>query len=414
MRGVALVAERDDPRHAGSLRGRSRDVGARRPAAADSPTEAQSRVVDVIVRNPQLASYADLADIAQRVDVNSSTVVRAAQALGYRGWPDLQRELRARYLVLISTEDKLTQSGEHRSPLHDALTHDIDNLRQTLDNNTAAEAEAAIATVAATKSILVLGAGSFAGPASVMAHLGSTMGYPISLENRGGVHLASAVNSLGPGDALVVVNLWRSMKQIIVAAEAAREAGAAVVAITDMRRGRLATTVAEHLLIVPSEGISFFQSVTAPPRWSTVCWPECRRLSRSAAGRPSAAPNSCGRTWTSTWSRGAGHQTAPGTPSRHPASFGLPYQKASRARPCPTRALPDTVPQARRPCRRRGEGRPATRPRRRPSSTPHPSGAEIIALGPRPPPHETSSRATSRPSSPPPSLLPTPLRQELS
>ncbi|AGP51926.1 MurR/RpiR family transcriptional regulator [Streptomyces rapamycinicus] len=226
-------------------------------------SKAQSRVVDVIVRNPQLASYADLAEIAQRADVNSSTVVRAAQALGYRGWPDLQRELRARYLVLISTEDKLTQSGEHRSPLHDALTHDIDNLRQTLDNNTAAEAEAAIATLAAAKSILVVGAGSFAGPASVMAHLGSTMGYPISLENRGGVHLASAVNSLGPGDVLVVVNMWRSMKQIIVTAEAAREAGAAVVAITDMRRGRLATTVAEHLFIVPSEGISFFQSVTA-------------------------------------------------------------------------------------------------------------------------------------------------------
>ncbi|MEU4892568.1 MurR/RpiR family transcriptional regulator [Streptomyces sp. NPDC044780] len=226
-------------------------------------SKAQSRVVDVIVRNPQLASYADIAEIAQRADVNNSTVVRAAQTLGYRGWPDLQRELRARYLVLISTEETLAEHGEHRSPLHDALTHDIDNLRQTMDNNTAAEAEAAIATLAGATSILVIGVGSFAGPASVMAHLGSTMGYPISLENRAGVHLASAVNSLGPGDVLVVVNMWRSMKQVIAAAEAAAEAGAAVVAITDMRRGRLATTVADHLLIVPSEGISFFQSVTA-------------------------------------------------------------------------------------------------------------------------------------------------------
>lgn len=171
--------------------------------------------------------------------------------------------MRARYLVLISTEDTLAEHGEHRSPLHDALTHDIDNLRQTLEHNTAADAEASIATLAAAKSILVIGVGSFAGPAGVMAHLGSTMGYPISLENRSGVHLASAVNSLGPGDALIVVNMWRSMKQVIAAAEAAHTAGAAVVAITDMRRGRLATTVADHLLIVPSEGISFFQSVTA-------------------------------------------------------------------------------------------------------------------------------------------------------
>jgi DNA-binding MurR/RpiR family transcriptional regulator len=232
-------------------------------ALPDLPlSKAQSRVVDVIARNPQLSSYADIAEIAQRADVNNSTVVRAAQHLGYRGWPDLQRELRSRYLVMISTEDTLTEHGEHRSPLHDALNHDIENLRLTLDSNTADDAEAAIATMAAAKSIIALGLGSFAGPASVMAHLGSTMGYPITLENRGAVHLASSANALGPGDVLVVINMWRSMRQIIVTAEAAKQAGAKVVAISDMRRGRLAA-VADHLLVVASEGISFFQSVTA-------------------------------------------------------------------------------------------------------------------------------------------------------
>ena len=232
-------------------------------ALPDVPlSKAQTRVVDVIARNPQLSSYADIAEIAQRADVNNSTVVRAAQHLGYRGWPDLQRELRSRYLVMISTEDTLAEHGEHRSPLHDALNHDIENLRLTLDSNTADDAEAAIATMAAAKSIIVLGLGSFAGPASVMAHLGSTMGYPITLENRGAVHLASSANALGPGDVLVVINMWRSMRQIIVTAEAAKQAGAKVVAITDMRRGRLAA-VADHLLVVASEGISFFQSVTA-------------------------------------------------------------------------------------------------------------------------------------------------------
>jgi DNA-binding MurR/RpiR family transcriptional regulator len=225
-------------------------------------TKAQSRVVEVIARNPQLSSYADIAEIAQRADVNNSTVVRAAQHLGYRGWPDLQRELRSRYLVMISTEDTLTEHGEHRSPLHDALNHDIENLRLTLESNTADDAEAAIAAMAAARSITVVGIGSFAGPASVMAHLGSTMGYPIALENRGGVHLASSTNTLGKGDVLVVINMWRSVRQVIVAAEAAKAAGATVIAISDMRRGRLAAA-ADHLLVVASEGISFFQSVTA-------------------------------------------------------------------------------------------------------------------------------------------------------
>ncbi|WP_396136272.1 MULTISPECIES: MurR/RpiR family transcriptional regulator [unclassified Arthrobacter] len=225
-------------------------------------SKSQARVVEVIARNPQLSSYADIAEIAQRSDVNNSTVVRTAQRLGYRGWPDLQRELRSRYLVMISTEDTLLEHGEHRSPLHDALNHDIENLRLTLDSNTAEDVEAAISALAAAKSITAIGIGSFAGPASVMAHLGSTMGYPITLENRGGVHFASAANNLGPGDVLVVVNMWRSVQQVIVTAEAAKQSGATVVAISDMRRGRLAAA-ADHLLIVASEGISFFQSVTA-------------------------------------------------------------------------------------------------------------------------------------------------------
>lgn len=65
---------------------------------------AQRRAVDVILRNPQLATYAELAEIAARADVDASTVVRASQSLGYRGWLDLQRELRSRYLATISSE----------------------------------------------------------------------------------------------------------------------------------------------------------------------------------------------------------------------------------------------------------------------------------------------------------------------
>lgn len=230
--------------------------------AGASLPKAQNRVADVIMRNPQLSSYAEIAEIAARAEVNNSTVVRTAQSLGFQGWPDMQRELRHRYLVKISTEETLVQHGEHTTPLMAALNRDMENLRLTLEANTAGDVEATIATLAAARSILVLGHGSYAAPAQVMAHLGATMGYPITLESRGGVHLVTSTNTLGPGDVLVVINIWRSIGQMIAAAEAAHRAGATIVAISDMRRGRLAA-IASHLLVVPSEGIAFFQSVTA-------------------------------------------------------------------------------------------------------------------------------------------------------
>lgn len=231
-------------------------------AATSGLTKSQQRVADVIAKNPRLASFSEIAEIAQRAAADNSTVVRAAQSLGFRGWPDLQRELRSRYLAQISSEETLMVHGRYRSPVHDAITHDINNLRQTLDGNTPEDVESAIQALARARNILVVGMGSYAGPAVVMAHLGSTMGYPIVGETRGGVYLATASNTLGPGDVLVVVNIWRSIKQIIKTAEAAHAAGATVLAITDVRRGPL-NDVADHSLVVPSEGVSFFQSVTA-------------------------------------------------------------------------------------------------------------------------------------------------------
>ena len=227
-----------------------------------SLTKSQQRVVDALKRNPRLIPFADTAEVARYADVNNSTVVRAAQALGYRGWPDLQRELRARYLTMISSEETLIEHGTYSSPLHRALEQDIGNLRQAFDTNSQEEADAAIAALADAKQILVLGMGSFAGPASLLAHLGKVMGYDIRHENRGGVHLASALASFGEGDLIVHINLWRTQTQTQSAARAARALGAKVLAITDIRNG-LTAADADHALIVPSEGVSFFQSITA-------------------------------------------------------------------------------------------------------------------------------------------------------
>lgn len=228
----------------------------------DGLTKAQQRVVDTLRRHPRLIPFADTAEIARHAEVNNSTVVRTAQTLGYRGWPDLQRELRARYLTMISSEETLIEHGTSQSPLHRALEQDISNLRQAFDTNPQEDADAAISTLAGARRIIVLGMGSFAAPASMFAHLGKIIGYEITHEGRGGVHLASTMASLGSGDVLVNINLWRTQRQLHSAADAAKDCGARVLAITDIRSGPTAAS-ADHVLIVPSEGISFFQSITA-------------------------------------------------------------------------------------------------------------------------------------------------------
>lgn len=226
-------------------------------------TPSQHRVEAVIVGNQQLASYSEISAIASRAMVNASTVVRYAKALGFRGWPDLQNELRGRYLAGLTSEETLDQRrSAGQGHMHTAVRRDIENLQRTLVSLDVAEGEATIAAFAGAKRIIVLGLGSMSGPAVVLSHLGAVIGYPVSLHTSPGPNLAAALAGTGPGDVLVVVNVWRPMRDVVAAQRAASQLGATVVAITDMRRGSIAAN-ADHVLAVSSEGVSFFSSVTA-------------------------------------------------------------------------------------------------------------------------------------------------------
>ncbi|MEV4841011.1 MurR/RpiR family transcriptional regulator [Nonomuraea sp. NPDC049486] len=227
-----------------------------------SPT--MQRVAQALAANPQRCSYAPVAEVAELAGTTSSTVVRYAQALGYRGWPALQQELRAHYLASLSTDQTKAEhaDGGAMGPVHEAVRRDISNLTLALELVDPEVVNAATLAMAGARSTLVVASGSFTAPAHVLAHLASTMGLPFTLEGRGGVHLASAAGRLGPEDCLVAISFWKQFREIAVLTEAVREAGVPVVVITDAANTRLASA-ATYLITVPSEGVSFFQSVTA-------------------------------------------------------------------------------------------------------------------------------------------------------
>ncbi|WP_336856351.1 MurR/RpiR family transcriptional regulator [Sinomonas albida] len=248
-------------------------------------TKAQTLVVNALTVNPKLASYGDVSEIAAKAGVNSSSVSRTAQALGYRGWADLQRELRARYLVHISNTEPFMHRAQLHSPMHDSLAHDAENLRLTMDSIDPQAANDAVTALCDARRIIVVGQGSYSAAAVAFAHLLATTGYPASFEGRAGVHLASAAGSLGPGDALVVFHLWRPLKHLTVAAKLARQAGAEVIAVTDLKSTDLARA-SNHLLLVPSEGVSVYQSATASlsVAYGLVAGMEAREPERVKAG----------------------------------------------------------------------------------------------------------------------------------
>lgn len=214
--------------------------------------------------NPRLATFASASEVAEKLDVNAATVVRFAQALGFSGWPEFQVNFRAQQLSALMPSDVMVAQGTEYagSPVEASIHRDLHNLQATLETVDHTAFEAAAQAIAAAPYTLCVSSGSYSGVGLILSHLAAFMGYPVVFENRGGAHLVATMSRLKPGDCVVAISFWRTVKEVVTAAQHVRDLGVTTVGIADSAYSPLARAV-EHALIVPTESVSFFQSMTA-------------------------------------------------------------------------------------------------------------------------------------------------------
>ena len=217
-------------------------------------------VLQAAIANPEFASYASAMDLAGSAGVNVATVTRAAQAVGFSGWPELRQEIRARFLGLLTASEVATVHGSHSTgrPFDDALTRHIEalnSIRKTLDRRAVHQFAKAVATA---ERRMIVASGSFVAIGKVLAHNASLAGYRCDLLDDPAT-LANAIAELTSSDVLVAITFWRLYNLTITAARQAKTRGATVCVISDRTKSPVAD-LADHLLVVPAEGTSFFPS----------------------------------------------------------------------------------------------------------------------------------------------------------
>src|SRR6266487_7109875 len=122
-------AERNTPRHASS----SRDIVEELRHYYDRLTTSQKRIAEYIIEHSQEVAFSTVDQLAERLDVNPSTIVRFTYRLGLNGFPDLQERMQE--LV----RGQLARAGESINESHAAghlegtsfgasLSHDWQNL----------------------------------------------------------------------------------------------------------------------------------------------------------------------------------------------------------------------------------------------------------------------------------------------
>lgn len=218
----------------------------------DSLSPSQKRVIDRLLEDKRYAAFT-AADLARDVGVNESTVTRAAQALGFAGYPDLKNRLRDRLFSSVSerVEASVAELGESAEATRTALRaieDDIQALRRSAAELVPATFEAVIEALIAAPRVFILGSRGSHGTAEMLG-MGLRLSRPsVFLLSQAAGDLGDQLLELQPDDILVVFSLRRIDRVAVHALRYAHEVGAVSIAFTDHRSnpvGRRAT----HTLI---------------------------------------------------------------------------------------------------------------------------------------------------------------------
>jgi len=231
----------------------------------DTMSPKQRKLANYILENPGIVNVASARELAAQVGVDPATVVRFAQALGFRGYVDLQQQLRHSYLASLSpqalTDDQGSSVDEH-NVVEVMLQKDLSNLRVTLETVDKEKLTQLADRICEGRCVLVIAEGSYIAPALILSHHCQAMGYPVHAEGHGGTRLAAALTSLRDGDVVFGLSFWRGYQETIQSIKWARARGLETFALTDSIFSPIARA-AEHTLIVPTAALFFFNSLTA-------------------------------------------------------------------------------------------------------------------------------------------------------
>ena len=223
------------------------------------------KIAQYIVEHYDKAVFMTASKLGESVGVSESTVVRFASAMGYEGYPQLQRSLQELVSHRLTANQRFEMSTEidPREALGVVLKSDMQNLRATMEQMDASIFEDVVKRLLSAKSIYVMGLRSAAPLAQFMGYYLNYIFDNVHLVSSGATDVFEEISKLKENDVLVGISFPRYSTRTLEAMRFAKRCGAQVVAITDGPMSPLAD-MADATLTARTDMASFVDSLAAP------------------------------------------------------------------------------------------------------------------------------------------------------
>jgi DNA-binding MurR/RpiR family transcriptional regulator len=225
----------------------------------------QRQLARYFIDHEDVVAFASAGQIAEQTGISAATVVRFCQVLGYKGYPDLQAVIRSQLPQYRTAVQKLAEhitDGNLTKHLQAQIAQaNVNNIQKTLSQVSDSMLADVVAAIIRARNIRIFGSGLSAAAAISAEYALSVLGFAAQACTDGGMSQLLEISRLTDQDLVIVISVWRYLRNTVEAAEAARAAGATCIAITDSPVAPVAT-LADHVFITDIGGAVHSRSLS--------------------------------------------------------------------------------------------------------------------------------------------------------
>ena len=230
-------------------------------------SKSHKKLVAYITENYDKAAFMTASKLGEKVGVSESTVVRFATEMGFKGYPELQKELqqmiKSKLTAVQRMEVSSTLIGE-QDAIKKVLNGDIELIRDTLEQISTEEFSQAVKTINNARKIYILGVRSSASLASFLYfYLNPVFENVVLIDTSSGSEMFEQMFRISEEDVCVAISFPRYSKQTINALRFINDRGTKIIAITDSSDSPIAE-FADNILVAKSDMVSVVDSLVAP------------------------------------------------------------------------------------------------------------------------------------------------------
>ncbi len=227
----------------------------------------QKKIAAYIMQNYDKAAFMTASALGEKVGVSESTVVRFASELGFKGYPEFQKEIQQMIKSKLTAVQRMEVSESligDGDVIRSVLSKDIELIRETAEKTSKEDFKRAVEAIKKANKIYILGVRSSAALASFLAfYFNLVFDSVVLVDTSSASEMFEQMFRIGEGDVCIAISFPRYSKQTVNALRFIADRKATVISITDNDASPM-VPYTDHLLVAKSNMASVVDSLVAP------------------------------------------------------------------------------------------------------------------------------------------------------